>query len=220
MLLRIWMLLLVYWPSLLYAQTALIIGDSHMVGDFGEYLHRQIQALNRYDVISIGVGGAGSYHFTQPLKNFCCGYRVRESCLGEKLEKNKKVRVLEEGWGSDQKPILQGFGARLSAVAEAYQPDLVVVALGSNYTNAHAQLLQLLRRASPRARIVWVAPFRRADFEKRLALIESAVKRDPGAILIRTDDVLGHDTIQTAHFSGGTARRWASLVAERLKEVL
>jgi hypothetical protein len=207
-------------PLVLLAQTALIIGDSHMVGDFGEYLHRQIQALNRYDVISIGVGGAGSYHFTQPLKNFCCGYRVRESCIGEKLDKNKKVRVLEEGWGSDQKPILVGFGGRLSAFAEAYQPDLVVVALGSNYTNAHSQLLQILRKASPKARIVWVAPFRRADFEKRLALIESAVKRDPLATLIRTDDLLGHDTIQTAHFSGGSARRWASLVAERMKVIL
>lgn len=220
MLLRYWMVVAGLFPPALHTQTALIIGDSHMVGEFGEHLHRQIHALNRYDVISVGLGGAGSFHYTIPMKNFCCGFRVRESCIGEKFEKGKKIRVLEEGRVADQRPVLRGFGGRLSALAEAYKPELVIVALGSNYSNAHSQLLQILRKASPGARIVWVAPFRRVDFDKRLALIESAVKRDPLATIIRTDDVLGHDTLQTAHFTGATARRWASLVVERLKNLL
>ncbi|MCS6979743.1 MAG: SGNH/GDSL hydrolase family protein [Flavobacteriales bacterium] len=201
-------------------QTALILGDSHTVGDFGEYLHRQIHALGRYDVLSLGLGGAGSYHYTVPLKNFCCGFRLRESCRGESLPKNQKVRVLEEGFGASQEYVLPGFGSRLERWVEAYRPELIIVALGSNFTNAHSQLLKLLRSANPQARIVWVAPFRRTDYEKRLALIEAAARRDGGTIVIRSDDILGHDTLKTAHFSGTLARRWAAAIAERLKEQL
>lgn len=204
----------------LQAQTVLVIGDSHLVGDFGEYFHRELHKLNRYDVLSLGIGGAGSLHFTNTLKNHCCGYKFRESCRGEKLAKGQKIRVLEEGRGADGRLILRGFHSLLGELLQAYRPEVVVVALGSNNVNAHGDLLRLIKRHTPAARIAWVGPFLRIGLKQRLRAIQAAVKREPSAILIRCDDILGHDTLKTAHFSGAIARKWAAAVVERLKPTL
>ncbi|MCS6980596.1 MAG: SGNH/GDSL hydrolase family protein [Flavobacteriales bacterium] len=206
--------------SWLQAQTVLIIGDSHIVGDFGEYFHWELHKLNRYDILSLGIGGAGSLHFTNTLKNHCCGYKFRESCRGEKLVKGQKIRVLEEGKGADGGMILPGFHSQLGELLQAYRPEVVVVALGSNNVNAHGHLLRLIKRHCPAARIAWIGPFLRLVLEQRLRAIQAAIKREPSAILIRSDDILGHDILKSAHFTGAMARKWAAAVVERLKTTL
>lgn len=216
-----WSLLVVPLGALcLQAQTVLVIGGSHLVGDFGEYFHREIHKLNRYDVLSLGIGGAGSLHFTSTLKNHCCGYKFWESCRGEKLSKGQKIGVLEEGKGVDGRMILPGFHSQLGEVLQAYRPEVVVVSLSSNNVNAHGDLLRLTKRHCPGARIAWVGPFLRLGLEQRLRAIQAAVNREPSAILIHSDDILGHDTLKTAHFTGPMARKWAAAVVDRLKLTL
>src|SRR5689334_16213018 len=75
-------------------KNVLILGDSHFVGHFGEYVHKNLHETNKYDILSVAISGAGSKHFTLTLKNFCCGYKIRYSCAGLPPEETKKSEVI------------------------------------------------------------------------------------------------------------------------------
>ncbi|MBL0912660.1 MAG: hypothetical protein IBJ09_09835 [Bacteroidia bacterium] len=198
------------------APRVLIIGDSHLVGDFGEYLHRKIHKLDMFDVISLGIGGAGTMHFTQTLKNFCCGYKIRESRKGEIIADKAKVRVLERSGVYTGEVILKNHGGKLGSYLKVLLPDYLIIALGSNYTNAHDDLIKIIQTNAPSTHIIWVGPFRRSRFSERIdPIIRTTTKyKIP---LVRSDDVVGNDTLTSAHFYGKTALRWAEKVTERLK---
>lgn len=226
------LLLCLYGASGLYAQEApaiasdsaqapkvFIIGDSHLVGDFGEYLHRKIHRLDRFDIISLGIGGAGTMHYTQTLKNFCCGYKIRESRKGEVIPDKSRVRVLERSGVYTGEMILKNYDGKLGNYLKALLPDYLIIALGSNYTNAHDNLVKIIRDNSPSTRIIWVGPFRRSRFSERIdPIIRTTSKYE--IPLVRSDDVVGNDTLTSAHFYGRTALRWAEKVSERLKPYL
>jgi len=203
-----------------FSQNALILGDSHLVGDFGENLHKEIHNLKMFDVLSIAIGGAGSYHFVQPLKNFCCGYKVRESCINEVFGKNQKIRIIEAVPDGEKKNILKGFSSSTGKILEAYRPSHIFIVLGSNYINAHQELIQLIRNHTPSAKIYWIAPFNRLGFDKRIRLIEYVTKNESNTYVIRTDDAFGNDTIKTYHYCCQMSKNWASLVMERIRPKL
>lgn len=72
--------------------SVLILGDSYLKGHFGAFLQKEIHDSGQYDVLSIAIGGAGSETFLPPMKNSCCGYRVRQSCANIDLEKQRVLR--------------------------------------------------------------------------------------------------------------------------------
>lgn len=198
----------------------LVLGDSHLKGYFGEFLHKKLHETGKYDVLSIGIGGAGSKNFVLPLQNVCCGYKVRLTCAGDSISEKKSIPYIEKAESSTKGIILKRFGGRLSHVLEIWRPDAVIIALGSNYVNAHDELISILEDYNPDLFYVWVGPFKRRNVAIRYAAIEKTIRENPQGILIRSDDIIGHDTLSSAHFTGASARRWAYEVMNRFEPIL
>lgn len=194
----------------------LILGDSHLVGDFGEYLHKQLHKINRFDITSIAIGGAGSMHFTLTMKNFCCGYKIRVSKKDEIIPDKSKIRTLEHVRIYTNEIVFKSYEGRLANYIKASQPAYVLIALGSNLTNAHQNLVEIIRGQSPQTQIIWVGPFKRERFNERIDPIIKVTSKYK-IPLIRSDDIVGNDTLKTAHFYGRTASNWAIKIGERLK---
>ena len=197
-----------------------VLGDSHVVGDFGEYLHRELHNLKNYNVTSVGIGGAGSVHFTMTMKNFCCGYKVRESCWFDSIPETEKIRVMEKSDGSTNVVVGKPFKGKLGNLLKHYEPDIVVVALGSNNTNAHEELVQMIWKDNPARKIIWVGPIRRANIEERLYPIDMVLRKHPDIDFVSCEDIIGHDTVTSAHYFGKPARNWAKKVVGRMQPFL
>lgn len=209
-------------PFLLPGETPrmLILGDSHMKGWFGEYFHGGLQKLQQYDILSIAIGGAGTKNFTIRLKNVCCGYKIRKTLATDTLKDGAKVAYIENQDKASDGYVGIPWNGQLSAVLADYKPHIVVIALGANNVNAHQDLMDILHAYQPDIPYIWVGPFKRQDVESRYASIKKSMKNNPGGFLVRSDDILGHDTLTLAHFVGKTAKRWADKVIERMHEFL
>lgn len=201
-------------------KNVLILGDSHMVGDFGEYLHRGMHQLGKYNVVSIGIGGAGSYHFTVTMRGFCCGYKIRETCWFDSIPEKSKIPILEEGFGSSNAIVGKFFKGKLANVVSHYDPELVIIALGSNYTNAHEDLVKIIRKDNDQREVIWVGPMLRSNIQMRLTAIQQITKKYPDIRFVRSEDIIGHDTITTVHYAGKSAKYWANKVIDRMSEYL
>lgn len=214
---------LLFYTAVFFAQShknLLILGDSHMMGHFGEYIHRKLHETGKYDILSIGIGGAGSKHYTLRMTNFCCGYKVRMTCCTDQICQQCTIPIFERSNIVTQKPILRNVGSKLIQVLNFWQPDVVIIALGSNYSNAHQELLSILYGFNSQMPYVWVGPFRRMNVAARYQAIEKGMATNPNGFLVRSDDIVGHDTITSAHFTGKTARAWAYTVVERMEPFL
>lgn len=217
------LLSLLFSTAVFFAQShknLLILGDSHMMGHFGEYLHRKLHETGKYDILSIGIGGAGSKHYTLRMTNFCCGYKVRISCYNDQICQQCTIPIFERSNTATYRPILRKVGSKLIQVLHFWLPDAVIIALGSNYTNAHKELLSILYAFNPQMPYVWVGPFRRRNVAVRYQVIEKGMAANPNGFLVRSDDIVGHDTLISAHFTGKTARKWAHTVVERIEPFL
>lgn len=211
--------------TLFGVQNILILGDSHFVGHFGEYVHKNLHETGRYDVFSIAISGAGSKHYTMTLKNFCCGYKIRYSCVGVPVEdQNAKhtngIHILEKSSAGNNGIIGKPWKGKLSLMMHYWMPDIVVFSLGSNNVNAHQSLVDIIRSYREDIPIIWIGPFRRKGNDERYKLIEKTVNENKDVHLVRSDDIIGHDTITMAHYYGKSALKWANKVTDRMKPIL
>lgn len=197
----------------------LILGDSHLNGEFGEFLQKKLHENKDFDILSIAIGGAGSRHFTLTMRNHCCGFKIRETCYGETYGPKDRVRTLENAATGTNEIVGKAFRGQLKNVLAHFQPDLVVIALGNNYVNDHQNLVNMIKTQSAGAQIVWVGPMLRMNLSERMTAINQVVKKN-NLFLVRSDDILGSDTLTSGHFYGKTAQNWASKVAERMKPAL
>jgi hypothetical protein len=195
-------------------KNVLIIGDSHLKGHFGEHLHRTLNDKKTYDVMSIAIGGAGSQTFFPKMQNLCCGYRVRESCAGTVIPEKGNVPVLERA----EKPtgyILKNYSASLKNVLCGWQPDAIIIVLGSNWLNAHQQLLDTIKTFDSLTPVIWVGPFDKREKDGRYTAIETAMKNYRQATLIKGCELLGTKVEKVTHFSGKKAKTLASSIIEK-----
>lgn len=197
-------------------KTVLILGDSHLVGDFGDALHREMHRLKKYNVVSVGIGGAGSYHFTGTMRTFCCGSIIRETCIFDSISDQVKIPVTEKSDGPSNSLVGKFFKGKLSNFISHYEPEIVIVALGSNYTNAHEELMKILRNGNINREVIWVGPMRRSNMEIRLNAIRQVMIKYPDIRFISSEDIVGHDTITSAHYSGKAAKYWAEKVVKKM----
>ena len=203
-------------------KNVLILGDSHFVGHFGEYVHKNLHDINKYDVLSVAISGAGSKHYTLTLKNFCCGYKIRYSCAGDiPLDAKKSpIAILEKSSTGSNELIGKNWKGKLPEMLKDWMPDIVVFSLGSNNVNSHQGLVDIIRSYHAEIPIIWIGPFKRKGNLERYKLIEKTIKDNANIHLVRSDDILGHDTITMAHYYVNTAKKWANKVTERMKPIL
>ena len=197
----------------------LMLGDSHLMGPFGEHLQKAIHNTGFFDILSISLAGAGSKTFTYKMTNSCCGYAIRESLHDEVIPKNKKIRLLEYNSVQSDDVVSKKHDGRLSKILADFKPDLVLIALGNNFVNDHQGLIDIIRSYSVDTEIVWVGPMRRTKLGMRVKAIQKAVDKND-IYFVRSDDVIGHDTITTTHFYGNEARVWANTIFSRIEPLL
>ncbi len=199
-------------------RSILVLGDSHMKGYFGEFFHKKLHSEGRYFILNIAIGGAGTKTFTHDqLRSTCCGYRVRYTCPESKLKEKDWIPVLESSEDAEDRTICKVYGSTLLMVLQKFKPDLVIIALGSNYYNAHGELLRIIETYKLNIPFVWVGPYNRVNADIRYDAIYDALAYRPNGILVRSDDILGNDTLTQKHFVGKTAKMWAHTVVERMK---
>lgn len=197
----------------------LILGDSHLNGEFGEYLQKRLHETKAFDIYSIAIGGAGSRHFTMTLRNHCCGYKIRESCYGETYTAKDRIRTPEKAATGTNEIVAKPHRGQLKNVLAYLNPDVVVIALGNNYVNDHQTLVNLIKAQSAATQIIWIGPMLRMNLTERMSAINQVVKKN-SLFLVRSDDILGSDTLTSGHFYGKTAQNWANKVADRMKPAL
>ena len=199
----------------------MILGDSHMVGYWGEYFHRKLHESGRFNIFNVAIGGAGSLHFTQrKLINHCCGYKIRRTWVGDVFEEKEEVRRIEMSSVGDKSGVGAYWNYRLDSMVAYWQPEIVLIALGSNRIDAHEELIELIRRPCPRSRILWLSPFNRLGLEVRLNSIRQCIEGNSYCTMVRMDDLAGHDTLLTFHLGSYAARKVAAKSAERVLPML
>lgn len=207
-------------PNINAIRNILILGDSHFLGSFGEYVHSNLHYTNRYDIMSIAIGGAGTRHYTMTMRNFCCGYKIRVSCADANQGDDSEVYLIEKSSTGNNTVVGKEWDGDLDKLINYWLPDIVVVSLGSNNTNAHQDLVDIVRRNRPDLPIVWIGPFLRLGSPQRYRLIENAVNRNENIHLVRSDDIIGNDTLASAHYYGYAAKKWANEVTDRMDLIL
>ncbi len=198
-------------------RSILVLGDSHMKGYFGEFFHKKLHSEGRFFILNVAIGGAGTKTFTHDqLRSTCCGYRVRYTCPESNLKEKDWIPVLESSEDSEDRLICKVYGSTMALLLQKFKPDLVIIALGSNYYNAHVELLRLVDLYKVNLPFIWVGPYNRVNADLRYTAIERALEDRPNGILVRSDDILGSDTLTQKHFVGKTARFWAHTVVDRM----
>jgi len=198
-------------------KSILILGDSNLKGHFGEFLQKELHKGGKYDVLSIAIGGAGSKTFLPPMKNLCCGYRVRQTCAGVALVKTKKgtgtkIPVLESAEKPTNGFVMKKYGGDLLSVMNEWKPDAIILVLGTNYLNAHEELLKMIKSYHESIPIIWVGPFDKNTSAGRYTLIENALKNSPNSLLVKSDSIVSKLRIVPTHFYGAPAKKIAEAI--------
>ncbi len=200
----------------------LILGDSYLKGHFGTFLQKEIHDSGQYDVLSIAIGGAGSETFLPPMKNSCCGYRVRQSCANIDLEKTKNIEeveipILEKAESPTNKIVMQLYEGDLSAIMNTYRPLAIILVLGANKINAHEELLHLIKSYDDNIPIVWIGPFNKKISAGRYASIRKALKNQSNSMLVQSDSIVDKLKLVPEHFYGNDAKKLAKAIYKQFE---
>jgi len=188
-----------------HVPTILLLGDSHSYGAFGYRLHVHLASNGQYAVISEAAGGATTETYLEAQPEAGVGYRVRESARGENVPREVVSRI--------KSPI-----DRLDDLLEAHDPEVVVIALGTNrprlpVTESATTLLQRLMRDRPLRRVFWIGPPAVGPDRTQaiVASLRSAIDKYPTALFIDSTSFNAKDPLppENPHFSPDDARRWA-----------
>jgi len=158
----------------------LILGDSNLVGSFGDVLHRSIAGWKDADVMSIAIGGGNASYYNRTMKNLCCGYKVRFSKKG-----STEVKVSSASNKKNSAVIAPEYNGNLTALLNDKKPTMVVIALGSNADSLpnHKTLLAKISNYNPNIPVYWVGPPAdpKISSTKANAKIEAAINTYPTA---------------------------------------
>jgi hypothetical protein len=206
-------------------KSILIIGDSNLKGQFGEFLQKKLHSTGKYDVLSIAIGGAGSKTFLPVMKNQCCGYKVRQTCAGAALviakkTKVSKIPVLESAEKPTSGVVMKWYNGDLLSVMDFWKPDIVILVLGDNYLNAHEELLKMINSYMDNIFLIWVGPFDKSNSTRRYNLIEKSLKDKSGCLLVRSDSIVDKLGIVPAHFQGPSAKKLADAIFTKFEPFL
>jgi hypothetical protein len=192
----------------------LLLGDSHLMGEYGIHL---VEELSRFGhVLSIAIGGAGSRDFSRGrLWDVCCGYDIRE-----KGRFDLAVRKVELGRRRFQIAYAK-YNGFLTALLYDYRPTAIVLHLGNNQSDEHQALLDELRRITL-APVFWIGVIDCDGSRSVNRRIRDVVARNPNVFYVPNDDLsyLKINRKCDYHFAGDLARRWATENATRILGVL
>lgn len=206
-------------------KSILIIGDSYLKGHLGAFLQKEMHEKGKYDILSIAIGGAGSKTFLPPMKNKCCGYRVRQTCAGMTLNKTKKVTevkipILERAEKPTTGTVMNLFKGDLNLIMDMYKPDATILILGANNINAHEELLAIIKSYDNYNPIIWIGPFNTKNSASRYSSIENALNKYNDCLLVKSDTIVSNLKIKPSHFYGSEAKKLAKALFQQFESFL
>ena len=175
-------------------------------GEYGRNLHQMLAEKTEREVISIGIGGAGSSDYlSTEIENNCCGYIIRENAP------SGAIMTIEDSNTLDHAIVGKAFHGNLLEMLETIRPSSILIALGTNQKNAHAKLIDEIRSVLPDAVIAWAGPPLLSTSLRIYHNLESSLD-GKSVQLIRCDlfEGLGDPEETMLHYSG----REAALLAE------
>jgi hypothetical protein len=189
----------------------LLIGDSNLVGFFGDHLHREIQNLNKFNVYSIAIGGAGTRYFTQTtMRNLCCGYKIRKSFIGQ-----KNFLLVESTYKKNKTVVAKKYGGNFMTILKELDVDVLLIALGANYGNQDRErFFKKVLSFKKDIPIIWIGP----PSQKKINYIENDIKSDTKPFNVKfiscKTKAIGN------HQSNKSAKKWTDRVMMELKPEL
>jgi hypothetical protein len=200
-------------------ERVLLVGDSHTYGAFGATLHELLSDGGRRAVVSEGAGGATTETYLSDAPVASVGYRVRASTHGEAAPRE----------------LVDVRAGRMHSLAEllaTHDPDIVVVALGTNAPRGSLAETceELLRRLSAdrtggprRRRVFWIGPPAfGSSVQAIVQTLEAVVERHPDARFIDSTPFNERAPLPASnpHFGPDDARAWARYVFARMQPVV
>jgi hypothetical protein len=192
--------------------TILVIGDSHTYGAFGHRLHERLAAIGGHAVISEAAGGATTETYLEERPEALVGYRVRESARGEHVPRERVDRL--------RSPM-----DSLAVLLARHEPEIVVVALGTNRPHAPVgascdTFMQHLVHGWPKRRVFWIGPaaIGHDRSETVVASLRGCVEKVAGATFIDSTTFNASSPLpaDNPHFGPADARRWADTAFEQI----
>ena len=107
---------------------------------------------------------------------------------------------------------MKWYGGNLLAIMEAWKTDAVILVLGTNYLNAHEELLKIIESYKDNIPVIWVGPFDKSNSTGRYTLIEKAIKEKANCLLVKSDSIVNKLGILPDHFYGTTAKKLAEAI--------
>jgi chemotaxis response regulator CheB len=156
------------------------------------------------------------------MKNLCCGYRIRESCAGSILKESKtvvgaKVPVIESAESPTKGVVMKWQNGKLKNVLDVWKPDIVILVLGTNYVNAHDELISILKTYNKDLPVIWVGAFDKEIATGRNQLIQKAITGKSNCLLVKSDSILDANGMKATHFFGKTAKKVAEAVVVKFE---
>lgn len=213
----------------------LIVGDSHVVGPFGENLHRIFREKTKENTRTIGLAGASPSNFvgkTAKQRTLTYGFADRN---------NENERIIKGGNA--------GTLPELGPLLEKTHPNRIVIELGDNfadYKNPSANsdaaaakqvqlIMQELEKQYAKAPCYWVTPTWTdksgskpyLKTNERLLKVIAIIKKTASPRCTVIDSAqgigLGKSDLQTGgdglHFSGASGKKWAEAVGAKIFEI-
>lgn len=196
--------------------TILILGDSHAFGPFGRTLHELLATVGDRVVFEAACG-ATTEMFLFPYPESVCGYRVHETRNGE-----TPPRQVVSTWHLSKIH-------NLDWMLKHYEPEVVVVALGTNYPRApvpdatQSFMKALCKQKCPR--VFWIGPpafGKEAGFYISKTIKETLETSWKGAVFIDSTKLNAEKplNIKKPHFGDEEAKRWAHHAFTRIASEL
>jgi hypothetical protein len=202
--------------SISSTSTILVLGDSNLVGPFGDELHSAIMNWNEADVFSIAIGGGNPTYYLQPMANRCCGFRVRFSEKGSKI-----IKIVQKSNVKDGGKILAAeYGSSVFNVIKEKKPSMVVIALGSNSDSQknYSELVSKIHAINQNTPIYWVGPpdSKEVNAVRADTYAQTALNQFPSSHYIFFSS---QKVAKKLHPGPADAKKWVNGFIEELKAV-
>ncbi|QDK39240.1 hypothetical protein DOE51_17410 [Bdellovibrio sp. NC01] len=229
-------LLLFFVASQAFANVeTLIIGDSHVVGPFGENMHKIFRETTKEDTRTIGLAGAS------PSNMVATNAKGRTLNYGFADRNNENERLIKGGNPAEF--------PELGPLLQKTNPNRIIIELGDNFADyrsgsaasdasAKAQvnlILKELDKQGSKASCYWVTPtwtdkpgskpYQKSN-ERLLQLIALIKKTaQPRCTVIDSAEGIGigKGDIKTGsdglHFDGTNGKKWAEAAAKKIQEI-
>ncbi|HEX7675506.1 MAG TPA: SGNH/GDSL hydrolase family protein [Bdellovibrio sp.] len=212
----------------------LIIGDSHVVGPFGEDMHKIFREATKEDTRTIGLAGSSPSNFVATTE------KGRTLSYGFADRNNENERIIKGG--------NPGTLPELTPLLEKTNPNRIIIELGDNFADYRSPqqseaamkkqvqlMLDAMKKADSKATCYWVTPtwtdksgggmYKKTN--ERLLNLISVIKKAaaPRCTVIDSAQGIGikQGDIKTGpdglHFDAANGKKWADAAAKKIFEI-